>query len=236
LSKRTKSDKPQRKEDEETANARRRLRIIRRYAKKPCRLLNISFGSSVFPAIAKENGWQVTSLALPVGGPNPRPADIQAIEGAEFDVVTMWDVIQKIPDPERSIEMVTEGLKKRGLLMLCVPNAAFRRTALKAHELVGHSLEADVNDFDRQTLRETLESVGFERISVFRTLPSPTFPDWLQNREKAARPRALGGDAADGLSARLRWRLLRFAGWVSNTVRQPDVDPFTTLEAIAFKP
>jgi Methyltransferase domain len=222
--------------DRKTANAQRRLRIIRRYAKRPCRMLVVGFGDTVFPAVAREKGWQVTSLNVPGGESGETPPDVSTIEAGAFDVVAIWDVLQKVPNPEESLETLTRGLKDKGLLMLSVPNAAFRRTLPKEHELAGHSGEADVNDFDRQTLGETLESAGFERIMVFRTLPSPAFPDWLQNKEQAARPRSLGGGAANGRLARLRWRILRSAGWVSNTIRRPDVDPFTTLEAIAFKP
>lgn len=227
MSKHTGTDTPAKSaRDSEVLNAERRLRIIRRHVRKKGNLLDISFGKSAFAEVAQSKGWQVVSLTLPTGKMRDIRVQVSAVDNENFDVVTMWDMLQRLPEPVEDLQELTANLKTRGLLMLSTPNAAFWGAKSQENETAETPSSTGLHSYDRSTLTAALEEAGFERVAVIRSLPKPRFPDWVENKEHGNDPPSAGKRPK---------RVLRFAGWVSNIVQRPDEDPFTTLEAVAYK-
>ncbi len=91
------------------------------------RLLDIGAGAGLFAALASEHGWSVTALdpaldqEVLVGRPN-----ITAIRGTaddlpineQFDVVTMWDVIEHVTTPVKAIIDARSRIKDGGWLVI----------------------------------------------------------------------------------------------------------------------
>ncbi len=92
-------------------------------------LLDVGAGTGDFLKVAKEKGWQVhgmepnknaAKLALEKG--IDLKASLNDFEGKQFDVVTLWHVLEHIPDLEETILKLAALVKPQGALIIAVPN------------------------------------------------------------------------------------------------------------------
>ncbi len=109
------------------------LRRIERIA-TPGRLLDIGSGPGLLLSVARDRGWRVLGLDLnPWASRYARDElgiDVrtQALEDAdfgerEFDAVTMMDLLEHVPDPEKLISLTSPILRPGGALAVLTPDA-----------------------------------------------------------------------------------------------------------------
>lgn len=110
--------------------AHTRLALIRRLigGGTERRLLDIGCGTGVFLDAARRNGWSVRGIevskyaaaearrrGLPVFC---APLDEVPLQAAAFDCVTLWDVIEHVPDPLNVLCRAAQALRPGGVLAL----------------------------------------------------------------------------------------------------------------------
>lgn len=108
---------------------RKKLRLIRTQNKKVGSLLDVGAGTGEFLKVAAESRWEVKGVE-----PNKKGIDLarekgielypqlEALEGEVFDVITLWHVLEHIPNLEEVIEQLRKLLKPNGTLVIAVPN------------------------------------------------------------------------------------------------------------------
>jgi len=92
-------------------------------------LLDIGAGTGAFCRYAKEQGWNVFGVE-----PNDSARqlandkgvslreNIEDFRGQQFDVVTLWHVLEHLPNLEESIAQIEGLVKPGGTLLIAVPN------------------------------------------------------------------------------------------------------------------
>ena len=108
---------------------KKKLKLINSFQFKNKELLDIGAGTGDFINICKNNGWSVTGVE-PSEKANKIAStknlvlkkDLEEIEGKEYDVITMWHVLEHIPNLESYILKLKELLKENGVLIIAVPN------------------------------------------------------------------------------------------------------------------
>ncbi len=92
-------------------------------------LLDVGAGTGDFLKVAKESAWKVQgmepntkarSLALEKGIVLKNSLDV--FKGEQFDVVTLWHVLEHIPNLDETISILTDLVKPGGSLIIAVPN------------------------------------------------------------------------------------------------------------------
>lgn len=95
----------------------------------PGNILDFGAGTGDFLLAAKKKGWKVFGVE-----PNPDARKLASEKGMElektsssfpdqsFDVITMWHVLEHVPDLKEQISELKRLLKPDGLLVIAVPN------------------------------------------------------------------------------------------------------------------
>jgi SAM-dependent methyltransferase len=134
------------------------------------RLLDIGAGTGDFLLEAKKRGWKVNGiepnkkarhLALEKGVKIDK--DAGNFKSGKFDVITMWHVLEHVPDLKAQIIEVEHLLKKGGLLIIAVPNfksydAVYYREFWAAFDVPRHLWHFSQNSF-----KHLLSGTGFKQ-------------------------------------------------------------------------
>ena len=107
---------------------KRKLKLINSLSETGT-LLDIGAGTGDFLLYCKNNGWNVTGIE-----PSQKASLIANKKGLDFenslsnlidnsfDVITMWHVLEHVPDLENQIKELKRLLKPNGTLFVAVPN------------------------------------------------------------------------------------------------------------------
>jgi SAM-dependent methyltransferase len=156
------------------------LKILKRYASRPGQLLDIGCASGGFAAACVDAGWNVTGLEPSEGLSGQAKqllkdrariltATLQEADLAplSFDAVTMWDVLEHVPDPVSFFRKGASLLKPGGLLLVNVPNLDSIPARVLRHRWP-LLLPEHLNYFNPQSLRACARLSGVELLSLGR--------------------------------------------------------------------
>lgn len=158
--------------------------FLRRYAAHRGRLLDVGAGIGYFVKAACDAGWEghgyeISPAAVAIGRERLGVVNLFAgrVEESDygegfFDAVTLWDVIEHIPDPVPLLGWCRHALKPGGLLFVQTPSIGFHLPRARLlrwwrQDPAGASyLEArdHLNDFCFRSLRMALVKAGFDRM------------------------------------------------------------------------
>lgn len=96
-----------------------------------------------------------------------------------FDIITLWDVIEHIPDPNPLLFYLNKILKDDGLLFVHTPNIKIQLPKAKIKKLLKgmnpdvHYLEAKdhINNYSVKTIKKVLHNNGFGKIEFVHLHP-----------------------------------------------------------------
>ena len=106
-----------------------KLNLINSLSENKGKILDIGAGTGDFLAFVKQNGWQTIGVE-----PSQKAKEIATkkgvvfvneiseLENQSFDVITMWHVLEHVPDLEKQIQELKRLLKSDGTLIVAVPN------------------------------------------------------------------------------------------------------------------
>lgn len=108
---------------------RDKVKLIEKFHPAKGILLDIGAGTGDFLVAAKKNDWNITGIE-----PNEKAKGIAVSKGVNFkdtvgdvadesiDVVTMWHVLEHVPDVEAYIKELKRIIKPTGIVVVAVPN------------------------------------------------------------------------------------------------------------------
>ncbi len=111
---------------------KRKLKLINSFSSEEKNLLDVGCGTGYFLQIAQENKWTVCGIE-----PNEAARNIAnkttnnvvfetehlfKFNQNSFDVITLWHVLEHLPDLENHISILKSLLKPNGTLIIAVPN------------------------------------------------------------------------------------------------------------------
>lgn len=108
---------------------KKKLKCINELQQSKGILLDIGAGTGDFLAVAKQDGWQTIGIE-----PNDKAKKIAQNKGVQLiettnlledrsiDVITMWHVLEHVPNVENQIKEIKRLLKPNGSIIIAVPN------------------------------------------------------------------------------------------------------------------
>jgi SAM-dependent methyltransferase len=134
------------------------------------RLLDIGSGRGRFLGAAKAAGWDVVGIEFEPGmaETSSRRYGIPVVVGdavnadvrGPFDVVTMWHVLEHLPDPRSALARVTELLRPGGTLIVSVPNSDSVQARLGGDDWLHLDIPRHLYHFNPRSLERLVERSG----------------------------------------------------------------------------
>jgi len=108
---------------------RDKIKLIESHNSQKGNLLDIGAGTGDFLVEAKKSGWTITGIepsdkakAISVSKGISFANSLAAIPNYSQDVITMWHVLEHVPDVEQQINELKRILKPDGVIIVAVPN------------------------------------------------------------------------------------------------------------------
>lgn len=151
---------------------RKRCQAILRF-KSAGRLLDVGCATGDFLDVMREfPGWQVMGVELSAHAANYARLELgldvlvgtleeNRLDDASFDVVTLWNVLEHLPDPLATLREIRRILKPGGLLVMNTPNLDSLDARLYGPYWIGYELPRHFCVFSYRTLRMVVDRAGF---------------------------------------------------------------------------
>ncbi|WP_159018792.1 class I SAM-dependent methyltransferase [Algibacter sp. L3A6] len=111
---------------------KKKLKLINSFSSEAKQLLDVGCGTGDFLQTAQQNGWLVSGIepneearGIANSKTNKSVFDteqLQKLESKQFDVITLWHVLEHLPNLEDHIKSFKTLLKDNGTLLIAVPN------------------------------------------------------------------------------------------------------------------
>lgn len=167
------------------------LSLAESAADRECeRLLDVGCGNGEFVSFAADMGYDALGVE-----PSGRIADAALQRGLDvyqgtveeftenrskiFDVVTLFNVLEHVPDPERTLKMVWSLLASGGVVVVKVPNE-FNPFQVAARDSLGLdkwwvTIPAHLHYFDLSSITALGRRCGFDPVTSFADFPMSLF-------------------------------------------------------------
>ncbi|MGB7329410.1 MAG: class I SAM-dependent methyltransferase [Rubripirellula sp.] len=153
---------------------RRRIRIIRGLSRMsaPAKLLDVGCGDGTFLAAAIQVGYagigveRFSSVAADAGLPVKSSLDQTAAE-SPFDIVTMWHVLEHLPNPAEVTKQVHGQIASDGVLVVAVPDFGSLPSKLFGRFWLHLDVPRHAYHFTSESLTKLLSDRDFD-VEVFR--------------------------------------------------------------------
>ncbi|MFH1073585.1 MAG: class I SAM-dependent methyltransferase [Candidatus Firestonebacteria bacterium] len=173
----------------------RRLKFVRKLSKTG-KLLDVGTGTGLFIKMMENEGWdsfgvEPNKTAAEFAGNklglevyNGELTDSKLKEG-QYDLITMWEVLEHIPESNENLKEVYRLLKNNGMFIASVPNFNSLQRFLFGKRWYGLKAPTHLYHFSPKTLRAILKKCGFTDIKIYHSLinikkPLPGYSDSLR--------------------------------------------------------
>jgi GT2 family glycosyltransferase/SAM-dependent methyltransferase len=152
----------------------RRGRLLQSLKPAGGALLDVGCGGGDFLAAMQAiPGWQLAGLEpsppAAVYAREVRKLDVlrgelpqPALDDRSFDVITLWHVLEHVPDPAAALREVRRLLRPEGLLILAVPVADSWEARAFGANWAGYDVPRHMLTFTRASLERLLTQAGYE--------------------------------------------------------------------------
>ena len=161
-------------------------------------LLDIGAGTGDFLVTAKKKKWNVAGvepntqarkLALEKG--IELKEDLTQFEDASFNVISMWHVLEHVPDLDSQLEKLFRLLKPNGVAVIAVPNfksfdAKHYRKFWAAYDVPRHLWH-----FSQQGITELFKKHNFKKIQTKPLVFDSFYVSLLSEKNKTGQPNML---------------------------------------------
>ena len=152
---------------------RNKIKVIQKHQSTGT-LLDVGCGTGHFLKYCKKKGWKITGTE-----PDARAKkqaiertgakvyqNISALKEQKFDVITLWHVLEHIPDLNENIKLLRKLLNASGVLLIAVPNYKSFDAELYKEYWAGYDVPRHLYHFDRKTIKSLFGKLKFKLIDT----------------------------------------------------------------------
>lgn len=153
-----------------------KLNLINSFSSEEKNLLDIGCGTGDFLQTAQQKGWSVSGIEpnqdarqianTKTNGSVFSTSELLSFENNTFDIITLWHVLEHLPNLENQIGIFKRLLKPNGRLIIAVPNhksydAEYYKQFWAAYDVPRHLWH-----FNQDSISKLVSKESFEVIKV----------------------------------------------------------------------
>ncbi|ALM49238.1 methyltransferase [Flavobacterium psychrophilum] len=152
---------------------RDKIKLIEGFQPGKGNILDIGAGTGDFLVMAKSKGWEIVGLE-----PNPKAKASAQAKGVIFleelsqmpdrsaDIITMWHVLEHVPDIENQIAELKRILKPGGTIIIAVPNFKSYDAQYYGKHWAAYDVPRHLWHFSKTSIKLLFAKQGMELIKV----------------------------------------------------------------------
>lgn len=156
-------------------NLKAKIGLIDNYVSGNKTLLDVGAGTGDFLAVAKKRGWEICGVE-----PNEVAQlkateknivlfnDLESLPHKKFEVITLWHVLEHLPDLEQQISKLVGLLSDSGTLVVAVPNFKSYDASHYKNFWAAFDVPRHLWHFSRNSVQSIFEKHGMK---VIKTKP-----------------------------------------------------------------
>ena len=178
----------------------KKMNWIQQEKKSSGSILDIGAGTGDFLLKAKENNWEVFGVE-----PNSNARNLASKKGLElredssefengkFDVITMWHVLEHVPDLEVQIKELKRLLKPDGLLVIAVPNFKSYDAKVYKENWAAYDVPRHLYHFSQSSISKIFGKFGFTLKFKKGLMFDSFYVSLLSEKYKSGKPNPVKG-------------------------------------------
>ncbi|WP_445386368.1 class I SAM-dependent methyltransferase [Robiginitalea sp. IMCC44478] len=175
-------------------NLRRKIRLINKLAGSKGKLLDIGSGTGSFLESAQMDGWTVFGVEPNKAARNLSQkkklsivSDIENLSEVKFEVITLWHVLEHVPDLEKYIRFFKERLQAEGVLILALPNHNSFDAKYYKENWAAYDVPRHLWHFSKDSVEKVFEPMGFVMEQIIPMWFDAFYVSWLSEKYRGNR-------------------------------------------------
>lgn len=153
----------------------KKIKLLNEYSKNGKSILDIGCGTGEFLALTKNQNW--TSFGIEPNENARRKAKLKNIDVTanfeelnqqKFNVITLWHVLEHLPDLPNQIKKITNLLETKGTLIIAVPNFKSYDAKYYKEHWAAYDTPRHLWHFSQQSIIKLFKEKKFK---VIKTIP-----------------------------------------------------------------
>lgn len=184
-----------------------KLKLINAHSPKG-KLLDIGAGTGDFLVVAKNDGWQTIGIepsekakASAINKGVSFAENLASLESNSFDVITMWHVLEHVPNLEEYISELKRLIKPAGTIIIAVPNFKSFDADYYGKFWAAYDVPRHIWHFSKSAIKKIFSEKEMELIEVLPMKFDSFYVSLLSEKYK---------------SGRMNFIRAFFVGWKSN--------------------
>lgn len=149
-----------------------KLKLINEQSPKG-KLLDIGAGTGDFLVVAKNDGWQITGIepsakakGIAINKGVTFAESISALESHSFDVITMWHVLEHVPNLDEYLTELKRLIKPSGTIVIAVPNFKSFDANFYGRHWAAYDVPRHIWHFSKTAIEKLFTEKGMKLIEV----------------------------------------------------------------------
>lgn len=187
-------------------SVKKKLRMINKHSKKKGKILDIGCGTGDLLAACENNGWEISGVE-----PNNKARDLASrkidskdllVENLEdlskqgrtsYDVITMFHVLEHVPNLIEYIEQLKQLLNEDGCLIIAVPNYKSYDAVHYKEFWAAYDVPRHLWHFSQNAIQNIFEPYGFAIVKTFPLIFDSFYVSLLSEKYKTGKSNLLAG-------------------------------------------
>ncbi len=181
---------------------RKKVNLINTLSKRGS-ILDIGSGTGDFLNACKTDGWKTmgvepSKIARDLSIKKHKlvikeESEIGTIEEKSFEIISLWHVLEHVPDLNNRIKEIEKLLKKDGTLIIAVPNRTSYDAKVYIQNWAGYDVPRHLYHFSPSDIKKLFENYGFEIVKIKPMLFDAYYVSLLSEKIKTGKTNFIKG-------------------------------------------